>query len=149
MDVNYYPSNKLDPHITATEVRQFCLNHTLNFLFRLINKNQQDDREEELEDLRILDTDGLLLAATTDSDLSHLAFYVYEEEQGNCYVHHDVLLGAYPLCMAWMNINPKDAQGNFNSILFYLFCFSRETKFIVVPPRFFILFSLDGCASPP
>jgi len=67
--------------------------------------------EEELEDLRILKSDALLIAATTDTDLSHLAFHVYEEAEDNSYVHHDILLGAYPLSLAWLDLNPKDATG--------------------------------------
>lgn len=66
------------------------------------------DSEEEKEDYTIRKTDSLLVAATAESDHSNLEVYIYEHEKGNLYVHHEVILGAYPLCLEWI---PK-WQGN-------------------------------------
>ncbi|RKO97225.1 hypothetical protein CXG81DRAFT_21406 [Caulochytrium protostelioides] len=60
------------------------------------------DDEEEQEDLRIEPTDNLLLACKTEDELSHLEVYVYEADQDNLYVHHDIMLPAFPLCLEWV-----------------------------------------------
>ena len=36
-----------------------------------------------------------------------LEVHVYDEENGNFYLHHDILLAAYPLCLAWMDCVPQ------------------------------------------
>jgi len=66
------------------------------------------DSEEEKEDYTIRRTDSILVAATAESDHSNLEVYIYEHEKSNLYVHHEVILGAYPLCLEWI---PK-WQGN-------------------------------------
>jgi len=66
------------------------------------------DSEEEKEDYTIRRTDSILVAATAESDHSNLEVYIYEHDKGNLYVHHEVILGAYPLCLEWV---PK-WQGN-------------------------------------
>lgn len=60
------------------------------------------DSEEEKEDYTIRKTDSILVAATAESDHSNLEVYIYEHEKGNLYVHHEVILGAYPLCLEWI-----------------------------------------------
>lgn len=32
--------------------------------------------------------------------------YLYEEELSNLYIHHDIVLPAFPLCLSWMNYSP-------------------------------------------
>ena len=60
------------------------------------------DSEEEKEDYTIRKTDSILVAATAESDHSNLEIYIYEHEKANLYVHHEVILGAYPLCLEWI-----------------------------------------------
>ncbi|KAI1312325.1 WD40 repeat-like protein [Xylaria venustula] len=97
----YYESNKEDPYITIPD--------------------EQDD-EDDREELQILATDNLLLAAKVEDELAHLEVYVYEDEADNLYVHHDIMLPAIPLCVEWLNVpvsKPgvgKDATGNFVAI---------------------------------
>ena len=61
------------------------------------------DSEEEKEDFTIRKTDSLIVAATADNDHSNLEVYIYEHEKANLYVHHEIILGAYPLCMEWLS----------------------------------------------
>lgn len=98
----YYESNKDDPYITL--------------------QDDDEDEEEEREDLQILATDNLLLAAKVEDELAHLEVYVYEDEADNLYVHHDIMLPAIPLCLEWLDIPvskpnvEKDSVANFVAI---------------------------------
>ena len=53
--------------------------------------------------------DNLLLAARIEDEVAHLEVYVYEDEADNLYVHHDIMLPAYPLCVEWINSHPGKA----------------------------------------
>ena len=77
--------------------------------------------DEEREELQILPTDNLLLAAKVEDEVAHLEIYVYEDEADNLYVHHDIMLPAIPLCVEWVDIPVgKDAgsrsHGNFVAV---------------------------------
>lgn len=45
--------------------------------------------------------------------------YVYEEKTSNLYVHHDVMLSAFPICIEWLGVQPHSfgqqecEKGNF------------------------------------
>ncbi|XP_068643116.1 uncharacterized WD repeat-containing protein C17D11.16-like [Aristolochia californica] len=95
----YYPSNDVDPYL----------------------KDKDDDDDEEIEDLTIKPTDAVLVCARNEDDVSHLEIYILEEESEdgnfNLYVHHDVILPAFPLCTAWLDCNLKGGdRGNFIAV---------------------------------
>ncbi|CAK7273376.1 rRNA-processing protein [Sporothrix epigloea] len=87
----YYESNKEDPYITLEDANV-------------------EDEEDDREDLQVLATDNLVLAAKVEDDLAHLEVYVYEDEADNLYVHHDIMLPAIPLCVEWLDL-PVGKQG--------------------------------------
>jgi len=98
----YYESNADDPYITLKDV--------------------PDEDDDDREDLQILATDNLLLAAKIEDEMAHLEVYVYEDDSDNLYVHHDIMLPAIPLCVEWLDIPvskpsvEKDSVGNFVAI---------------------------------
>lgn len=99
----YYESNADDPYITLKDVPE------------------EDD--EDREDLQILATDNLLLAAKIEDEMAHLEVYVYEDDSDNLYVHHDIMLPAIPLCVEWLDIPvggkpgvDRDAAANFVAV---------------------------------
>ncbi|TPX11420.1 uncharacterized protein E0L32_007839 [Thyridium curvatum] len=98
----YYDSNKDDPYITL--------------------KDGDEDEDEDREELQILATDNLVLAAKVEDEMAHLEVYVYEDSADNLYVHHDVMLPAIPLCLEWLDIpvgksdKPQDATANFVAV---------------------------------
>lgn len=98
--LTHYEGNEEDPYMTI--------------------KDSDDDEEETPDDMGVAETDLVILAARTDEDVSHLEVWVYEEagvtgsEETNLYVHHDLLLPAFPLCVAWMNCSPKTGTEEVN-----------------------------------
>lgn len=97
----YHDSNEDDPYITMAA-------------------NEEDD--EDREELQILATDNMLLAAKIEDEVAHLEVYVYEDEADNLYVHHDLMLPAIPLCIEWLDIPvgkaivEKDSRANFVAV---------------------------------
>ncbi|KAI9720012.1 MAG: hypothetical protein M1812_003138 [Candelaria pacifica] len=97
----YHESNADDPYITLKE-------------------NEDDD--EEREELQILATDNLVLAAKVEDEVAHLEVYVYEDGADNLYVHHDIMLPAIPLCLEWLNLAvgksnvPNESKANFVAV---------------------------------
>ena len=67
--------------------------------------------DEEREELQILPTDNLLLVGKVEDEVAHLEVYVYEDEDDNLYVHHDIMLPAIPLCLEWLDV-PVDSTGS-------------------------------------
>ena len=61
------------------------------------------DSEEEKEDFTIKKSDSIIVAATADNDHSNLEVYIYEHEKANLFVHHEIILSAYPLCIEWLS----------------------------------------------
>ena len=99
----YHESNADDPYITMQE---------------------NDDEDEEREDLQILATDNMIVAAKVEDEVAHLEIYVYEDEADNLYVHHDIMLPAIPLCVEWLdlpvgkdvNTVDADSRGNYVAV---------------------------------
>jgi len=61
----------------------------------------------------IKDTDTVLVAATTEEDqFSHVNVYVYETQQTNLYIHHDIVLPSFPLCIEWMEYHPPYTENS-------------------------------------
>lgn len=87
----YHDSNADDPYITMQP------------------DGNEDD--EEREELQILPTDSMIVAAKVEDEVAHLEIYIYEDEADNLYVHHDIMLPAIPLCVEWLDLPVgKDAK---------------------------------------
>lgn len=84
---------------------------------------QKADDDSESEDLLLKESDLLIMAARNEEDISNLEVWVHEEAtedspEGNIYVHHALLLPAFPLCVAWGCCNPLGGHvgGNFAAV---------------------------------
>ena len=99
----YHDSNADDPHITIQE---------------------NEDEDEERDELQVLATDNMIVAAKVEDEVAHLEIYVYEDEVANLYVHHDIMLPAIPLCVEWLdlpmgkdtNTVDEDSRGNYVAV---------------------------------
>ena len=63
-------------------------------------------KDEDEEDNIISPTDCILLAGVQNGDFSELHVYIYVQETGSLYIHHDLILAAYPLSLQWLPFNP-------------------------------------------
>jgi periodic tryptophan protein 1 len=93
----FYRDNDDDPYITLKE----------------------DEDETEREELALLPTDSMFIAARTTSDLSSLDFHVYDDPNENLYVHHDLMLPSFPLCVEWLDFpsgSSSSATGSYVAV---------------------------------
>ncbi|OEH76467.1 hypothetical protein cyc_05822 [Cyclospora cayetanensis] len=70
------------------------------------------DEAEEDEANIILDSDLVLVAASTESDFSSLEVYIHDVQRGSLYVHHDLMCGGFPLCLEWLGMMPGAQNRN-------------------------------------
>lgn len=63
-----------------------------------------EDSEEEKEDYTIRKSDSLIVAATAEDEHSNLEVYIYDHKTSDLYVHHEIILSSYPLCLEWLNM---------------------------------------------
>lgn len=61
-----------------------------------------EDSEEEKEDYTIRNSDSLIVAATAEDEHSNLEVYIYDHKTSDLYVHHEIIIGSYPLCIEWL-----------------------------------------------
>ncbi|GMP95559.1 hypothetical protein CsSME_00044560 [Camellia sinensis var. sinensis] len=95
----YYPSNDMDPYL----------------------KDQNDDDSEEVEDMTITAEDAVIVCARNEDDVSHLEVWIYEDPvdgDSNIYIHHDIIIPAFPLCTAWLDCPIKGGEKGMNILTF-------------------------------
>ena len=82
---------------------------------------EADSDDEDAEDDEIHPTDALLVVAMTEDEFSHLEVQLLAED-GNMFVHHDIQLPEFPLCLAWLDCPPflsageQQAVGNYIAV---------------------------------
>jgi len=74
------------------------------------------DDDSEADDVQIRPDDALIVTAKTEDDFASLEVHVYEQNSGNMFVHHDIPLPAFPLCLAHGDIGPTGGAGNFCAV---------------------------------
>ncbi|KAL0491380.1 WD repeat-containing protein [Acrasis kona] len=76
-----------------------------------------DSESSDDEDYDLDEEDIQLLAISNEEDATtSLQVYVYEEEECNLFLHHDVLLQTYGLCVEWLNYD-YDKSGGKHSLV--------------------------------
>lgn len=77
-----------------------------------------EDSEEEKEDYTIRDSDALVVTASVEGDFGSLEVYIFEENTSTLYVHQEIMLSSFPLCLEWLPYTPGSlsaggAKGNY------------------------------------
>ena len=62
--------------------------------------DDEEDDEDDMNDINIRDQDALILVAKAEEDFASLEVNVFDTEYNNLYVHHDIPLPSFPLCLA-------------------------------------------------
>ncbi|XP_065202677.1 periodic tryptophan protein 1 homolog [Planococcus citri] len=76
-------------------------------------KRKRDDSDDsEKEDELIKEDDNLLIVGHVDDDYNTLDVYVYNENDGDMYIHHDMVLKSPALCVEWLNIPGASETSN-------------------------------------
>lgn len=86
-DLTVFSSNDDDPYVTVKD---------------------EDDSDSDDEDLTLKSRDSLIAVGHVDGNASMLEIYVYNEDEGYTYVHHDMLLSSYPLALEWLDFDPQE-----------------------------------------
>ncbi|TIC21145.1 WD40 repeat-like protein [Wallemia mellicola] len=97
--LSYYKNQDEDPYVTLSEEQK---------------KEEDDELREEME---VLPSDNMIVSAKTEDELSILEVHVYDDSQENLYVHHDLMLPSFPLCLEWLDYTPGNGNpGNFIAV---------------------------------
>jgi periodic tryptophan protein 1 len=67
-----------------------------------------DDLGSDADDQRYNTNDKVLVTATVQDEQASLEIHVYDVENGSFYIHHDIALPAYPLCLEWLGVRGKE-----------------------------------------
>eukprot|EP01138_Halocafeteria_seosinensis_P015921 gb/GECG01016248.1/.p1 GENE.gb/GECG01016248.1/~~gb/GECG01016248.1/.p1 ORF type:complete len:530 (+),score=91.95 gb/GECG01016248.1/:1-1590(+) len=71
-------------------------------------EDQSDNDSEQSEDDYIARaSDTFLISASTEDEHSCLEVYCYNEDDASLFVHHDITLPAFPLCVEWLDCAPS------------------------------------------
>jgi periodic tryptophan protein 1 len=77
---------------------------------------EEDDDDSDVDDTNLQPNDALIIVAKTQEDFASLEVTVYEERTGNLFIHHDIPLPAFPLCLAHGTINNDGEAGNYIAV---------------------------------
>jgi periodic tryptophan protein 1 len=65
--------------------------------------------------LEVLPSDNMVITARTEDDVSQLEIYIYDETQPKLYIHHDIMLPSFPLCLEWLDFPPTTSSTSSNN----------------------------------
>lgn len=77
---------------------------------------EDSDNDSDIDDTNLKPDDALLLVAKTEEDFASIEICVYEQLSGNLFVHHDIPLPSFPLCMTHGTINSDGGAGSYVAV---------------------------------
>eukprot|EP00049_Salpingoeca_infusionum_P013030 m.242834 g.242834 ORF g.242834 m.242834 type:complete len:639 (+) comp15337_c1_seq15:121-2037(+) len=100
-----------EPGVDDTETKGFAnvgglVYHTSNDDDPYITMKDAD--EQDLDDFSVRPTDNFIAVGRTDQDgLSHVEIHLWNGEEDSFFVHNDMLLSSFPLCLEWLNFDAE------------------------------------------
>ena len=85
--VTYYANAEDDPYITLPQLAT-----------------------EDEEGYDIKPTDNLICCAKLDGEMSNIEVHLWNADEQDFYVHHDILLDKFPLCVEWLSFDAGDQE---------------------------------------
>lgn len=85
-------------------------------------EDEDEDDPEDDEDIKLQDGDALVVVAKTEEDFASLEINIFDAESSNLYIHHDIPLPSFPLCLALGSVvssyqsNNVATAGNFVAV---------------------------------
>jgi len=75
------------------------------------------DSDSESEDYYgIRPDDNIFMAVSCEEENCMLEMYIYDADEATMYVHHDIMLDAYPLCVEWLSSASGAGTGSFAAV---------------------------------
>ncbi len=105
-------SNEMDDDAKEMVEEEFMENERDKNDYNDAEDVDDEDAASDAEDFLIKNTDKVLLIANTEDDFSALEMHIYDEETGSFYVHHDITLPSFPLCISWIGCDSNKLQKN-------------------------------------
>lgn len=69
---------------------------------------KDNGEDSDQEDFQLRKTDNLLVAGHFDEDICSLNIYVYNSSERHYFIHHDLMIGSYPICLEWLDYDPTE-----------------------------------------
>lgn len=119
--LTYYATNDDDPYITLKgEVHTTMALPSSVTPFRTCPELQVDDEEEE--NIKINPHDNLIVCGKAEGDMSTLDIHVYNAVEDTEFIHHSILLSAFPLAVEWLDYDPHPETRHGISLEIKRFC---------------------------
>ncbi|PWN39803.1 WD40 repeat-like protein [Ceraceosorus guamensis] len=92
--LQYHRNNDQDPYITLRGASDL-----------------EEEEAAEREELQVLKEDNMIVSCKTEDEISMLEVHIYNHHARDFFVHHDLLLPAFPLALQWLDFNPAGVVG--------------------------------------
>ena len=90
-----------DVPVFSSDFGKLKVKNDIKDMTTLAEEFDEIDIEDE-GDLIINPTDNLILVSTAQDEIANLELYIYDESKQNLFIHHDIMLSSYPLCLEWL-----------------------------------------------
>lgn len=115
-DLEDVPDTREFEPVDVEGLQAMGLNQIGNSAMHMEGLGDDEDDDSEAENVKLSDTDAIVLVAKTEDDFAAVEVHVYDQVRGNMYVHHDIPLPSYPLCLVHGRVSSSGTLGNFCAV---------------------------------
>ncbi len=77
------------------DLKNMTMNNT-----EIDDSDNDEEDQDDADDIMLQDGDALVVVAKTEDDFASLEINIFDVRSSNLYVHHDIPLPSFPLCLA-------------------------------------------------